>query len=493
MPPDEGLRPALAAAALVCTLGGCVHSGLVVPAQGGTPWRELTSPHFRLRTDWSEQPAREFLLGFEQSYVALEALLEFTFSNRPGPAGKIDVIAFERREDFHDITTADEKIGGFQREREGGEQQIIFGGPPQEGLIPHELVHRFVRHYIVNAPPWLHEGLAQYYGSLKLAGGYATFGRPAQAGAIPSIEDLLHADAYKFHDPDWLRAYYRGAVVLVHMLNSADSTDRTRFLRYVALLGQGVPAGQAWQDAFPDYSPATWNDRLHEYAKEHVLRSWRTKLEPQPSHVTSVRTLRDYETRLLWIDVAGPRPDLRDWTQKQLTEARREQPGDSEVLYYAARYEERWGSLTEARRLLRQAAGANPDAPRYWLSLGRLELREMAGKRQPAPAEDPESVARLKQLASSADALEFLARYMAATRRPNEGLPFAMRALDSSPGCWTCLDALAVLLAEKGALLQAAERERLAVNLVPDYARHTREAFLKRLAQYERAAAQKQP
>jgi tetratricopeptide (TPR) repeat protein len=115
-----------------------------------------------------------------------------------------------------------------------------------------------------------------------------------------------------------------------------------------------------------------------------------------------------------------------------------------ELHYWLGLYHERWRRFANAERELRAAAEAAPNQPRYWLALSQLLARE---DRLDAP--DPQmledAVARLRPLARSAQALNFLARYYSDRGEVELGLPFAERAVAAEHGCWECADTLVML------------------------------------------------
>src|SRR5262249_46944673 len=95
------LRVMLGVAALLSL--GCRPSRppLTCPERGGPPWSELTSAHLVLKTDVDPASARDMLVGLETMYHALGQAMP---RPRHAPDVKIEVVVFDRREDYVGLT-----------------------------------------------------------------------------------------------------------------------------------------------------------------------------------------------------------------------------------------------------------------------------------------------------------------------------------------------------------------------------------------------------
>jgi tetratricopeptide (TPR) repeat protein len=475
---------------IVCV--GCAHAPAAeAPQPTGGRWRELTSPHFVLRTDTSSVEARRVLLGLEKNYAVLEVLKEFTFATRPGPEGRIVVVLFQRREDFGASTGGPKQRDGFNTERDG-QTYVVVHEPLFVGVLNHELVHGFVRHYLWRAPTWLNEGLAEFYSNFRIEGDKVTFGliphRAIRRTRFPPLETVMKATAQQFYDdPTHTNDYYAASAMLVHML-SDDAEDRKHFNVYLAALAQGVPADDAWKQGFGDTSIEKLDHRLRGYVGQKEWSGWQTSFTPPPGQILGERELEDFEVKLVLVQVG-------DWTSpgwplriaKLLEEARAEHPNDPKVLYWSGRSAQMRDLHDDAKRFFLAAVQLDPDVGRYWMALAEVELKEMAGtpvpKRRPGPA-----LERLRQFAQSTDELNMVAWYLSEIGKPTEGIPYIVRALEKAPGCYPCRDTMAQIFFQKGAIARAVDEQRLAVNLIPETARGLRKQYGDRLTRYENAA-----
>src|ERR1700727_2324968 len=70
------------------------------PSGGGEGWREVATPHFRLRTDFDAGEAPRIGAKLEEMFAELS---ELGFASDDPPKGSIDVVYFRRRSDYNAI------------------------------------------------------------------------------------------------------------------------------------------------------------------------------------------------------------------------------------------------------------------------------------------------------------------------------------------------------------------------------------------------------
>ena len=142
------------------------------------------------------------------------------------------------------------------------------------------------------SPPWLEEGLAEYYSTLKIEGREAVVGTlPNQKilrvdihiissliqglaeervdfSQLPTVKELLTADYATFHDPARELPFYAGSWVFVHMLINGPYGYSQRFGRFVEQLSTGVHPADAWRDCF--YGVPVW--RLEREFRRYITK-----------------------------------------------------------------------------------------------------------------------------------------------------------------------------------------------------------------------------
>jgi hypothetical protein len=462
---------------LVALAVGCAHAPEPLHDPAKPHWIELTSRHFTLRTDLPIRQARAALADFESVYGTLETVA----FRGDAPRDRIDVVLFSDEYRFRQV--APHGASGYFMPRQADDPdpqptiaihgRMLIAGTLVEATqrrFRHELTHRFLDHRLRWTPPWLEEGLAEYYSTLKVDGSDAIVGTlpntkilrvdihiisslvqglaedRVDLDAVPTVAQLLTADYSTFHEPGRELAFYAGAWTFVHMLLNGPFGYAPRFQKFMDMLAGGATPPEAWKECF--WGVPLW--RLEHDFKRYVTR---TEMDPMAISVAvpkakkpeSLRDMRDDEVHLM---LARIRPwDSRETIMAaghELAEARR-LAGDhatGELHYWSGLYAARWRHFDEAERELHAAIALEPTRARNWLALAEVQMRD---ERPEAAERLDDTVTHLLPLATSAQALNFLARYYSARGQIDAGLPYAQRAVATERGCWECAETLSAL------------------------------------------------
>lgn len=505
-PPGGVLALALA---LATSLGCSAFRGsLTCPARGGPAWTELASRHFVLQTDLAAKDARVTLGEFEALYAALGSIMP---RRAEEPGDPIEIALFDRPQDFREMDGAKDADAFFNPfpagELEPRPVLIMHGGLEAEKRVTflHELAHRFVHQRFAAPPPWLDEGLAQYYSTLEvdgrrvLVGGRLAmfdfsdqprwwtawndtfFQRQIPASEAPSLAALVTADRRAFYvamrggspsvdESHHQAALYAGAWKLVQLwMNGPNEEDRARFQRYLAALERGARPSAAFAGCFD----AAELPRL-EAAYRATLTDGRLKrtvfaLSPSlPSLPAAERSMSDADVHVLWAR-------LRPWTaghmaavRADLEEALAREPGSAEARFRRAIFFLHEGQPDDAERDFDAALAARPAEPAYLAGRLLAYQARASGREATAAERERELVDRLARVATSSRELNVIADYHASARDPGRGLPFSERAIRADPLCWTCQQTYAVLLYELGREADADAANARALALVPE-------------------------
>jgi tetratricopeptide (TPR) repeat protein len=494
----------LAAAALF----GCasLKPPLTCPKEGGAAWVEVKSKHFTLQSDLSEDKARDVLLELEQTYQAFNKL---AFRSQNPPTDQIDVVVFDRAADYEEI--APPKTDGFYTHEDLDEHptMVIKSGYSLRvrAIVQHELTHRFVGYFMPRAPLWLNDGLAEFYETMRFEDGQAVLGevnrswrfynpalypqgRGTDITRLPSATEILSASQPVFYDPEKKHLFYAGSWFLVSMLINGRADYQRRFWAFVHKLSDGTLAEDAWRASFAGVSNEALDEELRHYMFNGKTTVRRARFEPDAQVSATAAPMSDADVHVLWAKLHLRRrgDEMAQRAGEELDEALRQDPDLAEAHHWRGLLASSQKRYADAEAEFRAAATAQPSEPRYIHGLAtavfRQELRRPSGERDWTRLK--ELLAKLAKVARSPSALNFLGWCYAQMDRTEEGLVFAKRAVDAEPGCWECLDTLALLAFQKGWAREALDLQLRAVSLLPHTRAVSKDVFA-RLQRYEAA------
>lgn len=493
---------------------GCsaVRDPLTCSAKGGPVWRKLSTKHFVLHTDLEAQYARTMAADFIQMYETLA----FVMQRPPNtPAIPVEIVVFERPIDFYEVAGKNRTMGAYFTPWPAGDLEphpmVVM---PDEVLreevrdtFQHELAHRFLHERFVRLPPWLNEGLAQYYATTHMKDGRAYIGAPGDLDfsdqpyfwmswngnsettqipsfRAPSIRALIEADRSAFYlykkqeevseeDHERQMVYYGTAWKLVHFfLNGPDDRYRSRFLELLRQVQSGAGAREAFLEAFERDLPQI-EQRFHSYLGN--ARVTRLVVGVPPSREVASpeeHVLDDAEAHLLWarlLPMTNPKEQVEQ-VRRHLEEALAHNPKSPEVRFHRGVFYAKEKQLDKSAAELDIALGARPNDPRYLLA--RMSLYELQagqnGAAQNAVSAPVDIIERLARVAVSPTQLTAAGRFTAMRGRIDEGLKLVERAIAVDPLCWLCQEARAALLAHTGKYKEALDAVERAIAITPE-------------------------
>lgn len=524
-------RAVIAVSSMLLVATACARDApLKCPAEGGKPWLELTSKHYVMRTDLGASDAEEALEDFERVYSSIEDLWAFhdvgnavvAFEVRDPttgtkrlvdrkPSGRIEIVLFDSRAEFREFDNRSD--GSFTMPDDWDPLPSVVTYADSVGqlhlTLQHEIAHRFIRFYYPQAPTWLSEGLASYYGALQIKGGRAWLGlAPYQFGipavsAIPSASRLLASDSQTFYlrndfAGQWSdieirnqrMCNYAGAHALVQLLKNGGGEYRRRWQNYLFALVEARSAQEAWQKAYGDLPM----ERLEEDYQALLSARDRAVLtvayEPHVAKIDHMRTMRPAEVHRLRARLLRRGPAVRvEEVQHEIDAALHHEPHDPEAIYLSARLSLMHGRAAVAEQRIREAMRLDPAEPRYALMLFVMSLPRFDGVDLPDAFDfrkAEELAATLAKMPPDTAVLNDLAWYDAIRGRTAAGLQRVTRAIYDAPACAPCYDTYALLLFLQGQAALALRAETIAIGLFSEHG--VDPAMLDRLRIYRSAA-----
>ena len=159
---------------------GCGHYGEhpKCPTEGGSPWLEVASDHF---TVVSDLPREEVQYTAYELEASLDALTQISFEHPRIPVERTTVVIFRSSSDYHAFRP--ELTGGTFYKRlpndpEASRVVVVYDSLTPETRKPfiHELTHDLIDRNLGAVPPWLNEGWAEYYSTLRVEDGKVVIG-----------------------------------------------------------------------------------------------------------------------------------------------------------------------------------------------------------------------------------------------------------------------------------------------------------------------------
>jgi hypothetical protein len=429
------------------------------PANGGAPWRELDSEHFALYTDIDPGDARRELREFETLRHALE---EAAFEGDGVGEPRVALVVFRRHEDYDAFgpkNTEGVAIAQLPLDLER-QPALLFTGDMTDAMrrtFVHEEVHELMHRAYGNTPPWLNEGLATYFSSLRVEGGRVVLGDvvPERQAFPPRMllrpSEIIDADArWVYAEREKARQseiqkFYESAWLLVHLLRNGPEAYRSRFRVLADALKRGLTAREAWTEAVKGLDPAQLEHDFRVHARGPTWKLIAGPVAPGRAVSITERALRPAEVHLLWARLASVRD--RALTARQIEAAAALEPGSGAISYARGCAAMLAGDAKRAEVAFRLALEKEPVEPRYLFAVARA-TGDCGSSERP-----PEDASLCEALVAGARAPEeqvLAALYLARLGQANDALPRAYRALHADGRCVGCASVLASLLVEVG-------------------------------------------
>jgi len=156
-----------------------INAVLVVTALGAPvpPWRLTRSPHFEIYAQTSDQRARATLQHFERLRAYFQQQSEWKASS----SSRVRVIVFASQDEYQPYrlrANADAYYVGSEDQ----DYIVMAGADPHDfAAAAHEYTHLILRASNLQLPPWLKEGLAEFYSTLELDDRGTELGGPLPA------------------------------------------------------------------------------------------------------------------------------------------------------------------------------------------------------------------------------------------------------------------------------------------------------------------------
>ena len=480
---------------------------LSAAAWADSGWREIQSPHVRLRTDLGSRAAREATLAVERFRAEIIAA---AWPRATLPAvDRIEVVVYANGLDFEQ--QFGRRLGGVFF-HEVPPLAVLYGTPDRwerranlatsetTSVLRHELVHHLAAIVYRRQPRWFAEGLAQFLETIRPSSdGKALVLGAANLQAIRSYHayrSVTVADALAWSGkldglPEGtVHGLYGLSWLMVHWLFNAHPAQ---FDQLQVLLAKGIDPAKAWKIILPGLGVSDLDAELYQYAKHGNYQEYLAPFTPPTEAGFKEVVLSESEVHAERARVAlaaaraatEPEPH-REEARRELARALEIEPANVSALLLQARGAEPSDRLELGRRLTE----AHPEDGRSWLLLARSlgSSPGVAAERQAAYRKAVE----LKP--DDATALNSLAWMYVQSGKASEAAPLIGRAVELAPYDPGMLDTLAAVQSQLGRCSEAVASQARAVDSLPDgVSAAVRRRFEERLERYRSGCAAAPP
>jgi tetratricopeptide (TPR) repeat protein len=241
-------------------------------------WIEARSSHFTVASDAGDKAARRVAQAFEH----IRALVARERQLRLDPDRPIIILAVRDEGSLRALLPRDWELKGHMRPAgafvtSSDKYYVVLRIDGPRGSVYHEYVHLLVSLNFPRLPPWLNEGLAEFYGAAQIDDATIEWGniesqrQYLRHHKLLPLEVLLGADYsspyYREKKHAWV--FYYQAATLTHYLLLGPRAPENPFGQFTTLLAEGVSEEEASARAFGDLK--SLEKALESYVQQREL------------------------------------------------------------------------------------------------------------------------------------------------------------------------------------------------------------------------------
>jgi Flp pilus assembly protein TadD len=348
----------------------------VEPAHGADArWIRLKSANFEVYSSATVRNSRDTAREFEQ----VRGLLLQAFGGRPPLTAPVRLVVFGSAKEYQPYRLNEFATAYYHQTADRDYIVMSRTGADTFPVAVHEYLHLLVRHSGLQFPPWLNEGLAELYSTLRPVGDKILVGDliPARYRALLEEEwvplnTILSADRSSpyYNEKNRAGRLYNEGWALTHMLYFR-AEYRPKFGELLRRISGGEESAQALEQVYGRPVAQIEKD-LQRYLRGRSFQGVlvAAKLE-KASEEIPVEPLADFDVRLMLADLLG-RPGTEGQQQAELEQLARTDPKRPEPYRELGYLEWRAGRREEAVRQFGKAFDCGDRGATLLWDYGRL-------------------------------------------------------------------------------------------------------------------------
>jgi hypothetical protein len=234
-------------------LGLLLSAAAVAANADGPRWIRAQSPNFEIYSTAGEASVRDTLLEFEAVHSLFQSL---SLLEAPPPAARpapVRIVAFSTAKEYEPYRLNDFAVAYYFSGVERDNIVMSRAGTDTFPVAIHEYFHLALEHLGLKLPPWLGEGMAELYSTLRPLGRGTVVGEliPIRVRALLNdkwtpLPVILAADARSpyYNEKNKAGSLYNEGWALTHMLYLSPEY-RPRFGDLLAAIATGKDSAEA--------------------------------------------------------------------------------------------------------------------------------------------------------------------------------------------------------------------------------------------------------
>jgi hypothetical protein len=217
-------------------------------------WSRIASSNFEMYTTASERSARDTIRYFEQ----VRGFFDPMMPHAQEKSSQVRILAFNSEKEYAPYRLNEYATAYYTGSGDHDYIVMSHAGVETFPVAIHEYVHLITRHSKLNFPPWLNEGIAELYSTLKPAGDKVLVGAliPGRYQALLQdkwvpLETILTADhdSPYYNEKNKAGSLYNEGWALTHML-ALSPEYKPKFAQVLLAISGGTPSAVALEQAY---------------------------------------------------------------------------------------------------------------------------------------------------------------------------------------------------------------------------------------------------
>jgi hypothetical protein len=271
-------------------------------AAAGPAWNRVDTPNFVVIGTAGEKSLTDTGLQFEGFREGLSRILSKTATASAVPTVVIVFPSDKTFEPFRPVYNGKRvELAGLFLPRQDVNYVLLGPGNSDDAwrVVFHEYTHLIINNVVPNLPPWLNEGLAEYYSSFQIGHGgrQVVIGKPIASHyrtldqepwlSIPELIATTH-ESPQYNEGSRRSVFYAESWLLTHMLINGQPDRKARLGAYVDAFESHVSmdASAAWDKAF---GAENIGAALKQYATRPTVTMTQYTLSDQIARASGVR------------------------------------------------------------------------------------------------------------------------------------------------------------------------------------------------------------